>query len=69
MNVSSVGSAYLNPQTQAVQQTAQTAAVSKGSGDSDGDSDGSGAQAVQTAPKPTVNMNGQKIGQLINVTA
>jgi hypothetical protein len=41
----------------------------KAGGDNDGDSDDGGAKAVQAAPKPTVNLNGQKIGQLINVSA
>jgi len=63
MNVSSVGS---SPSTQAVQQAAQ---VPKAGGDSDGDSDGTGAKAAQAAPPPTVNLNGQKIGQIINVSA
>jgi hypothetical protein len=69
MNVSSVGSAYTPPQTQAVQRTPESAEVQKAGGDSDGDSDDQGAKAVQAPPAPTVNLNGQKVGQLINVTA
>ena len=69
MNVSSVGSANAAPQTQAVQRTQEAAEVSKGGRDNDGDSDDGGVKAAQAAPKPTVNMNGQKIGQLINVSA
>ena len=68
MNVSSVGSPYSNLQTQAVQRTPEAAEV-KGAKDNDGDSDDGGAKAVKAAPAPTVNMNGQKIGQHINVTA
>jgi len=66
MNVSSVGNAYSSLQTQATPQVAQ---APKTGGDNDGDSDGSGAKAVQAAPAPTVNMSGQKIGQVINDSA
>ena len=69
MNVSSVGNAYAAPQTQPVQRSAESAEVSKGGNDGDGDSDDGGVKAAQAAPKPTVNLNGQVIGQHINVTA
>ena len=69
MNVSSVGSTFASPQTQAAQQTPEAAEATKAGRDSDGDTDDGGAKAVQAAPKPTVNLNGQKIGQLINVSA
>ncbi len=65
MNVTSIGS---SPITQAVQQV-QAAQVPKAGGDSDGDSDGSGAKAAQATPASTVNLTGQKIGQIINVAA
>ena len=37
--------------------------------DKDGDTDDSAAKAVQAAPSPTVNTNGQTVGQIINVPA
>jgi hypothetical protein len=67
MNVGSVSSTY-SPNAQAVQKQPEAAEVQKAGGDNDGDSDGGGAKAIQ-APAPTVNMNGQKIGQVINVSA
>ena len=63
MNVSSIGS---SPLTQTVQQAVQ---VPKAGGDSDGDSDGGGTKATQGPIAPTVNLSGQKIGQIINVAA
>ena len=69
MNVSSVGNSYNSLQTQAVQQSAQAAQVPKTGEDSDGDSDGSGTKVAQAAPLPTVNLNGQKLGQVINSSA
>ncbi len=69
MNVSSVGNAYSQLQTQALQRQPEAAEVQKVGGDNDGDSDDRGGQAVQAPPKPSVNLNGQKIGQLINIAA
>jgi hypothetical protein len=66
MNISSVGNSNGRLQAQATQLLAQ---VPKTAGDSDGDSDGSVAKAVQTATVPTVNLNNQKIGQVINTSA
>lgn len=63
MNVSSVGS---SPAAQAVPQAAQ---VPKAGRDDDGDSDSSGTKAAQAAPAPTVNLKGQKIGQIISTSA
>lgn len=68
MNVSSVGSPYAAPQTQAAQRRPEAAEV-KGGRDNDGDSDDGGVKAAKAAPAPTVNMNGQKIGGTINITA
>jgi hypothetical protein len=68
MSVHSVSSSA-NPLTTAIQQQTRTPAV-QGSGreaENDGDKD-DGGSAVK-APTPTVNMNGQSIGALINVTA
>jgi hypothetical protein len=69
MNVAAVGSSYSSLQTQAVQRTPESAEVQKAGPDNDGDSDDGGAKAVQAAPAPTVNLNGQKVGQVINVSA
>jgi hypothetical protein len=63
MNVSSVGS---SPHAQALQQSVQ---APKAGGDSDGDSDGSGAKVAQSAQAATVNLSGQKIGQIISTSA
>jgi hypothetical protein len=67
MNVGSVGSTY-SPNAQALQRQPEAAEVQKAGRDNDGDSDDGGSKAVQ-APAPTVNLNGQKLGQVINVTA
>jgi hypothetical protein len=69
MNVNSVGSTYNTPQTQTVQRTPEAAEVKKGGRDNDGDSDDGGAKAVQAPPAPTVNLNGQKLGQIISISA
>ncbi len=72
MSISSVGSANAAPQTQAPQRTPESAEVSKAGGDGDGDAD-DGASTVPVkaaaAPAPTINLNGQEIGSIINVTA
>jgi hypothetical protein len=67
MNISSVGSAYTSLQTQAVQRQPESAEVQQASKDKDGDSD-DGSTTV-AAPKPTVNLNNQKLGSIINVIA
>ena len=67
MNVSSVGSAYSSLQPQTVQRSPEASEVSKAGGGNDGDSDDSGVKVA--APASTVNMNGQKIGSIINETA
>jgi len=69
MNISSVGSSYSSLSTPASQRTPEAAELQKGGRDNDGDSDDGGAKAVKAAPSPTVNINGQKIGQVINVSA
>lgn len=72
MNVGSVSnlgsSSGSSPLTQTVQRQPEAAEVKKVGRDKDGDADNGGAKAVQT-PSPTVNMNGQKIGQIISVSA
>lgn len=69
MNVGSVASTYTSLQPQAVQRTPEAAEVQKAGRDNDGDSDDGGAKAVKAAPAPTVNLNGEKLGQVINITA
>jgi hypothetical protein len=70
MNVSSVGNAFSNLQTQAIQRTPEAAEVKQAGPDNDGDADdGGSAKAAKPAAAPSVNMNGQKIGQLIHVSA
>ncbi|MBI3524225.1 MAG: hypothetical protein HY066_06805 [Betaproteobacteria bacterium] len=69
MNIGSVGSSYSGLTTQASQRTPEAAEVHKGGRDNDGDSDDGGVKAVKAAPAPTVNASGQKIGQVINVSA
>ena len=66
MTVSAVGNAAPAPP---VPPTAESAEVSKSGKDKDGDADDGGAKSVQAAAKSTYNLHGQKIGQLINVTA
>lgn len=71
MTISSVGSygpATQGVSTSNVQRQPEAAEVKSAGGDRDGDADDSGAKAVQ-APKPTVNANGQTIGQIVNTTA
>ena len=68
MSVGSIGSSYGNVQTQSTQPKAEAAEVQQGGGDHDGDSDDNGAKAV-SSPKPTVNIDGQKLGQVINAVA
>ncbi len=67
MNVGSVGSAN-SPGAQALKPQSEASEVQKGGRDGDGDSDDGSSKPVQ-APAPTVNMNGQKIGQIINASA
>jgi len=66
MSINSVGSSL---QSQIVQSALQTTQVSKAGGDNDGDSDGSSAKAAQGPATPTVNLSGQKIGQIISTSA
>jgi hypothetical protein len=66
MNVSSAGSTM---SMQSPQRKPEAAEVRQAGGDHDGDADDGGAKAVRSAPAPTVNTSGQKLGQVINVTA
>jgi hypothetical protein len=69
MNISSVGNSYSSLQTQATQRSPEAAEVKKAGPDNDRDSDDGGAKAAQAAPAPTVNLTGQKVGQIINTAA
>jgi hypothetical protein len=69
MDVGSVGTAYNSVTTQANQRTPESTEIQNAGKDNDGDADDGGAKSVQTTPAPTVNMSGQKLGQVINVTA
>jgi hypothetical protein len=71
--IASISSSNINTATQDIAAAPATqpkpeASEVKGASDSNGNSDSGGTRAVQ-APAPTVNMNGQKIGQLIVVSA
>jgi hypothetical protein len=69
MGINSVGNASINFQTQTAMSTPEAAEVQKAGSDNDGNSDDGAAKAAQAAAASTVNLNGQKIGQLINVSA
>ena len=69
MNVGSVASTYSSLQPQAVRRTPEAAEVQKAGRDNDGDSDDGVSKAVKAAPAPTVNLNGEKLGQVVNITA
>jgi hypothetical protein len=69
MNIGSISSTSGNFSAQAPQRTPEAAEVQKSGRDNDGDSDDGGAGTVKSVQPPTVNMSGQKIGQIINVTA
>lgn len=69
MTVVSVGGTNGNFTPQAVQRTPEAAEVRKAGGDHDGDADDGGTTAVKTAPAPSVNLNGQTVGQHIDVSA
>lgn len=64
MNLSSVGSAYASYQPQAVSRKPEAAEVAVAGGDRDGDRDDMSAKVA-----PTINLNGQKIGNIINTSA
>lgn len=67
MNVGSLGSTN-NPYAQAVQRQPEAAEVKRGGRDNDGDADDGSAKAVQSLA-PNVGLNGQRLGQIINVSA
>lgn len=65
MNISSIGSTALPSALGTVQKQPESAEMQKVGRDNDGDSDDTSAAPAA----PTVNMTGQKIGQIISVTA
>ncbi len=67
MNVGSCNSGTHS--TQALQHKREAAEVQKGGRDNDGDADDSGVSAAPSTPSPSVNLNGQKVGQVIDVSA
>lgn len=69
MSVSSISNTNNNIATQAPQRTAEASETKKGGRDNDGDADDGGAGTVKPAPPSSVNLNGQTVGQLVNVTA
>jgi len=69
MDIGSVGGSYSGLTTLASQRAPEATEVQKGGRDKDGDSDDGSAKAAKAVPAPTVNANGQKIGQVINVSA
>jgi len=69
MSVGSVSGVSGNTPPPALQSTPEAAEAKKGGRDNDGDSDDGGVRAVKTPPSPSVNLNGQNVGQTINVTA
>ena len=68
MDVGSVGNTFISTSTQASQARPEAAEVKEAGPERDGDADG-GGKAVKPPTGPTVNANGQKIGQVINAAA
>ena len=70
MSVSSVSGSNVSTSTQALQRTPEAAEVKKAGPDRDGDGDDHGAsKSVKPPATVTVNTTGQKVGQVISVTA
>lgn len=69
MNIGSINSSYGAFSSQSVQRTPEAAELKKSGPGKDGDTDDSAAKAVQASPSPSVNTNGQMVGQIINVAA
>lgn len=66
MNVSSVGSSF-PAQVASRPESAEAAGVPDHDGD--GDDGGAGAAVAAAAQRPSVNLAGQAVGQLLNVKA
>jgi len=69
MSVSSIGSTVGNFSTKALQSKSEASEAQKLGQDNDGDADDGGAASVKSTSTPTVNLNGQSIGQNINIKA
>ena len=71
MNVSTVGTTQITgaPPPPASQPAPEAAEPGKTGADRDGGvDDARGANSVPPPPAPTVNLNGEKVGQVINLT-
>lgn len=70
-SVSTTGSTFTDASAQAVQQARHQEATEtrKAGQENDGNSAEKSASIVSSAPSPSVNTSGQKVGQVINVTA
>lgn len=66
MNIGSTGSSTASLPVQASAKAPESAEVKKSGPDGDGDADDGGAKKVAA---PTVNTNGQTVGQIINTKA
>lgn len=70
MNISSLNSSYASSATQLLQRQPEAAEARKSGPDNDRDSDESSrANAAPAAAAPTVNLDGQAVGRLLNTTA
>jgi hypothetical protein len=70
MDLSSVSNTFISSSTQAPQRAPEAAEVKKPVPDGNGDAgNGGGTKAVQPPAALAVNTNGEKIGQVVNVTA
>lgn len=66
MNVSATSGASSAYPVQAAQRSGEAAEAKRAGPDHDGDADD---VAKAAASKPSVNINGQKLGQVVNLTA
>ena len=70
MDVNSVNNTFISTSTQGPQRTPEAAEGGKAGPDRDGDADDGGGIKSATAPAPAnVNLQGQKIGQAVDVKA
>ena len=69
MNIGSIDSKIGSHATPASLSKPEAAVTQKSGRDKDADTDEGGAKSVKAEPAPTVNLSGQKLGQVINVSA
>jgi hypothetical protein len=70
MSVPSISSSPSTPPAPKTRPAEATEATQGGKDiKNDGDSDDGGAAAQASAPKPVINLQGQTLGQTVNVTA